>query len=181
MSFLGRVLDPAGVTRGRGSRAFTDPANLQGRGGRGLLDPAGLTGGINASRGGNPGVSHGGYGVKLPDYMVGQPGAVGNPSAPRQQPQGGRGGLFGNLAQQMAQRMQAQQRPTNPLMPADIQQRLQAARGQRAALTGGQPGQPTQPVPQGMGGGRAGVRPGLIAGYADGGKVYDRKPNGKRC
>jgi hypothetical protein len=91
-------------------------------------------------------------------------------------------------------------RPMNPRMPAGIGQRLQAARAQRSALASGagapsggfratalkaaQAAQASRGAmrPPPVAGGGGGMAPqGKIAGYADGGKVVSRKPNGKAC
>jgi len=146
MSFLKRLVDPAGVTRGRGVKAFTDPANLQGRGARGALDPAGLTGGRRPRDPGNT--------SNVPAYMRGTKGSVGPPIPKPQGAPGGRGGAFGGMARPMAQAMAQAIQQRRPVAPS-------------AAPTAG-----AAPV--------AGSAPGMRI-YSDGGKVFDRKPNGKKC
>lgn len=163
-------------------------------------DTAVAIGGINPIAGGALGGLFGGggkpgnlgkTGTRVPDWQRGVPGAGVNPAAaqnPMNNPQaqaraqGGRAGMFAGLMQQMQQ--QRQPRQGNPMMPADMPQRLAAARAQRAALTqpsgGGQMYAGGTPGFYGPGG--AGVAPqGRVAGYADGGKVINRKPNGKKC
>lgn len=111
MSFFKKLVDPAGLTSGRGSKAFTDPANLRGR--------------------------------------VGQ--VLGQAMQQRQQrPQGGPSGM------------------------------LQGIAARRAQLGGGAPAAAPAAAPAGVmpGGGQVA---GGVRMYSDGGKVFDRKPNGKRC
>ena len=153
MSFFKKLVDPAGLTSGRGSKAFTDPANVRGRGARGLVDPAGIFGGGGGPKGRLP---PGG----IPAWQQGVKGAGVNPAAAQNpmnrapaQAQGGLGGGrgLGGMVRQAVQNQQ-QRRTAAPAAVAPP----------AMSLGGGQPG--------------AGIRV-----YSDGGKVYNRKPNGKGC
>lgn len=146
-----------------------------------LVDPkrdsAVALGGLNPIAGGALGGLFGGRsrpgnlgptGTRVPDWQRGVKGAGVNPAAaqnPMNNPQAAaaqRGGLFGRVGQMAGQVVQQR----NASGPSGM---LQGIAARRAALNGG--------------GGPAGVPPqaGQVRMYSDGGKVFDRKPNGKRC
>lgn len=146
-----RVLDPLNVLPGNGRSV-----------GRTALDPLGVFGG-----GRKPG-NLGPTGTRVPDWQRGVKGAGVNPAAaqnpmnnPQAQATGGRG-MFGRVAGVL---QQAQQNRAPSAGPSGM---LQGIAARRAALGGGAP---------------AGAAPqaGQVRMYSDGGKVFDRKPNGKRC
>ena len=177
------INDPLGIATGGAvtPRRVLDPLNVMPGNGRSIartaLDPAGLFGG-GKKRMQNyyqtpDGVQHnGGGGVALtPEqkmaqrnigktngYAMGPPGSqqLPAPAAPT------------GMSQQMASALAAARARSQQL----------SATPRPAAPASVAPATNTGIVPQQMLGQMAGVR---LPGYADGGKVINRKPNGKRC